>query len=127
MRSITGNLVANMLTDSEYDFTFNVTYVANRTIDDLCNIAANGKSKFTVSELKSVYNDLKAVAKEELHSVSTVEFGFTNNSLGVDRSFIGPRAKLDPAKNNVVIRRTSHAVFEKDLKGISNEQFKIII
>ena len=73
MRSITGNLVANMLTEREDDFTFNVTYVANRSIEDLCKIAANGKSKFSVSELLSDYTDLKEVAKEELYSVSTVD------------------------------------------------------
>lgn len=38
-RSIVANLVANMLTEREDDFTANVTYVANRLIEDLCNIA----------------------------------------------------------------------------------------
>lgn len=71
-RSITGNLVAKMLTEREDDFTFNVTYVANRTIDDLCKIATNGKSKFSASELRSAYNDLMEVVKEELYSASTV-------------------------------------------------------
>ena len=92
-RSITGNLVANMLTEREDDFTFNVTYVANRSIEDLCKIAANGKSKFSASELLSAYTDLKEVAKEELYSASTVEFGLANNSLGVDGPFIGPGVK----------------------------------
>lgn len=32
MRSITGKLVANVLTEREDDFTYNVTYVASRTI-----------------------------------------------------------------------------------------------
>lgn len=58
-RSITGNLVANMLTEREDDFTFNVTYVANRSIEDLCKIAANGKSKFSASELLSAYTEFK--------------------------------------------------------------------
>ena len=31
-RSITGKLVANVLTEREDDFTYNVTYVANRSI-----------------------------------------------------------------------------------------------
>ena len=31
-RSITGKLVANVLTEREDDFTCNVTYVANRSI-----------------------------------------------------------------------------------------------
>lgn len=35
-RSITGKLVANVLTEREDDFTYNVTYVANRSIKDLC-------------------------------------------------------------------------------------------
>ena len=118
-RSITGNLVANMLTEREDDFTFNVTYVASRSIEDLCKIAANGKSKFSASELLSAYNDLKAVAKEELYSASTVEFGLTNNSLGVDGSFIGPKAKFDPAKNNVTLRSTPIVEIKKDLKDIS--------
>ena len=37
-RSITGKLVANVLTEREDDFTCNVTYVANRSIKDLCRI-----------------------------------------------------------------------------------------
>lgn len=119
MRSITGNLVANMLTEREDDFTFNVTYVASRSIDDLCKIAANGKSKFSSSELLSAYKDLMAVAEEELYSASTVEFGFSNNSLGVDGAFIGPKAKFDPVKNNVVLRCTPRTEFKKNLKGIS--------
>lgn len=118
MRNITGTLAANMLTEREDDFTFNVTYLANRTINDLCNIAAKGKSKFTAYELLAAYNDLEAVAEEELHSGSTVEFGFTNNALGVDGSFIGPKAKFDPKKNSVVIRSTTRAVFRKNLKNI---------
>lgn len=118
-RSIVTTLVANMLTEREDDFTANVTYVANRSVADLCNIAANGKSKFTASELLAAHNDLKAVAKEELYSGSTVEFGLTNNSLGIDGSFIGPKAKFDPAKNNVTLRSTPIKEIKTDLKGIS--------
>ena len=118
-RSIVATLVANMLTEREDDFTANVTYVANRSIEDLCNIAANGKSKFTASELLAAHNDLKAVAKEELYSGSTIEFGLTNNSLGIDGSFIGPKAKFDPAKNNVTLRSTPIKEVKTDLKGIS--------
>lgn len=87
--SITGNLVANMLTEREDDYTFNVTYTANRTIKDLCKLAAKGKSKFTASELENAYNDLEEQAKIELFNAATVEFGLANNSLGVDGSFIG--------------------------------------
>ena len=36
-RSITSKLVANVLTEREDDFTCNVTYVANRSIKDLCH------------------------------------------------------------------------------------------
>ena len=43
-------------------------------------------------------NDLEETAKEEMYSGSTVEFGFMNNSLGVDGPFIGPGATFDPAK-----------------------------
>ena len=50
MRSITGKLVTNMLTEREDDFTYKVTYVANRTIKDLCKLAAQNGSKFSVSE-----------------------------------------------------------------------------
>ena len=118
-RSIVATLVANMLTEREDDFTANVTYVANRSIEDLCNIAANGKSKFTASELLAAHNDLKATAKEELYSGSTVEFGLTNNSLGIDGSFIGPKAKFDPVKNNVTLRSSPIKEVKTDLKGIS--------
>ena len=44
-RSITGKLVANVLTEREDDFTYNVTYVANRSIKDLCRIRAAKGSK----------------------------------------------------------------------------------
>ena len=118
-RSIVATLVANMLTEREDDFTANVTYVANRSIEDLCNIAANGKSKFTASELLAAHNDLKAAAKEELYSGSTVEFGLTNNSLGIDGSFIGPKAKFDPEKNSVTLRSSPVKEVKTDLKGIN--------
>ena len=97
-RSITGKLVANVLTEREDDFTCNVTYVANRSIKDLCRIRAAKGSKYTAAEYESMYNDLEETAKEEMYSGSTVEFGFTNNSLGVDGPFIGPGATFDPAK-----------------------------
>ena len=118
-RSIVANLVANMLTEREDDFTANVTYVANRSIEDLCNIAANGKSKFSASELLAAHNDLKATAKDELYSGSTVEFGLVHNSLGIDGSFIGPKAKFDPAKNNVTLRSISIKEVKEEMKGIS--------
>lgn len=119
MRSITGNLVSNLLTEREDDYTFNVTYLANRSIQDLCNLAAKNKSKFTASELLTAYNDLLEQAKLELYSASTVEFGFSNNSLGVDGPFIGPEAKFDPTKNSVIIRCSPRVDFKKDLSMIS--------
>lgn len=119
MRSITGKLVTNMLTEREDDFTYKVTYVANRTIKDLCKLAAQNGSKFSASELESAYNDLFAVAKQEVYSASTVEFGFTNNSLGVDGSFIGPKAQFDPSRNSVVLWSSPRAEIKEDMKGIS--------
>ena len=83
-RSITGKLVANVLTEREDDFTCNVTYVANRSIKDLCRIRAAKGSKYTAAEYESMCNDLEETAKEEMYSGSTVELGFMNNSLGVD-------------------------------------------
>ena len=97
-RSITSKLVANVLTEREDDFTCNVTYVANRSIKDLCRIRAAKGSKYTAAEYESMCNDLEETAKEEMYSGSTVEFGFMNNSLGVDGPFIGPGATFDPAK-----------------------------
>ena len=93
-RSITGKLVANVLTEREDDFTCNVTYVANRSIKDLCRIRAAKGSKYTAAEYESMCNDLEETAKEEMYSGSTVELGFMNNSLGVD----GRGATFDPAK-----------------------------
>ena len=116
MRSITGKLVTNMLTEREDDFTYKVTYVANRTIKDLCKLAAQNGSKFSASELESAYNDLFAVAKQEVYSASTVEFGFTNNSLGVDGSFIGPKAQFDPSRNSVVLWSSPRAEIKEDMK-----------
>ena len=80
-RSITGKLVANVLTEREDDFTCNVTYVANRSIKDLCRIRAAKGSKYTAAEYESMCNDLEETAKEEMYSGSTVELGFMNNSL----------------------------------------------
>lgn len=118
-RSITGKLVSNMLTEREDDFTYKVTYVANRTVKDLCALAVQRGSKFTASELESAYNDLFDAGKEELYSASTVEFGFTNNSLGVDGSFIGPKAQFDPSRNNVVLWSSPRAEIKAELKSIS--------
>lgn len=118
MRSITGKLTANKLTERDDDFTFNVIYQANRTIKDLCRLAA-ANSKFTASELESAYNDLHEQAKTELYNASTVEFGFANNSLGVDGPFIGPDAQFDPAVNNVVLRCSPRTEYKNDLKNIS--------
>mgnify|MGYP002534807916 FL=1 len=118
MRSITGKLVANKLTERDDDFSFNVTYQANRSVKDLCKLAATN-SKFTASELESAYNDLMAQAKIELYNASTVEFGFANNSLGVDGPFIGPDAKFDPSVNNVTLRCLPRIEFKEDLKNIS--------
>ena len=85
-RSITGKLVANVLTEREDDFTYNVTYVANRSIKDLCRIRAAKGSKYTAAEYESMCNDLEETAKEEMYSGSTVELGFMNNSLGVEEN-----------------------------------------
>lgn len=119
MRSIAGKLYPNVLTEREDDFTFNVTYLANRTVKDLCKFAVSNGSKFSASELESAYNDLMAQAKNELYSASTVEFGFANNSLGVDGSFIGPKAQFDPSRNSVTLRCSPRTEFKSDLKGIS--------
>ena len=119
MRSIAGKLVVNKLTEREDDFTFNVTYLANRTIKDLCHLAATSGSKFSASELESAYNDLMAQATNELYSASTVEFGFVHNSLGVDGPFIGPKAQFDPTINSITIRCSPLIEFKKDLKNIS--------
>ena len=97
MRSITGKLVTNMLTEREDDFTYKVTYVANRTIKDLCKLAAQNGSKFSASELESAYNDLFAVAKQEVYSASTVEFGFTKKRK--DRFLSGKSSvRLSPSR-----------------------------
>ena len=101
-RSITSKLVANVLTEREDDFTCNVTYVANRSIKDLCRIRAAKGSKYTAAEYESMCNDLEETAKEEMYSGSTVELGFMNNSLGVDGPFIGPGATFDPCKRRKI-------------------------
>ena len=118
MRSITGKLTPNELTEREDDFTCNVIYQAKRTIKDLCQLTS-ANSKFTASELEIAYNDLKEQAKIELYNASTVEFGFVTNSLGVDGPFIGPDAKFDPAKNNVVLRSVPLVEMKKDLGNIT--------
>lgn len=118
MRSITGRLTPNKLTEREDDFTFNAIYLANRTIKDLCKLAAVN-SKFSASELESAYNDLKEQAKVELYNASTVEFGFATNSLSADGSFIGPDAQFSRTKNKVVLRCVPLSEFKKDLDNIT--------
>ncbi|WP_455638434.1 DUF4469 domain-containing protein [Parabacteroides sp.] len=118
-RSITGNVVPNYLTEREDDFTMNISYMAKRSIEDLCKFAALNKSKFSASELLTAYNEIKEQAKQELYNSSTVEFGFFNNALGVDGALIGPSPKFDPAKNSVVIRATTLAEIRKELNEIS--------
>lgn len=120
MRSITGTLVENKLTARTDDYTFNVTYLANRKVEDLCHLAVSrGKSKFTESELQSAYNDLFAIAQDEVYSGSTVEFGFSTNSLGVDGPLIGESPKFDPKVNSVNLRCSPRSVFRKDLDKIT--------
>ena len=119
-RSITGKLVENKLTARTDDFTFNVTYVQSRSIGDLCKLAAARLgTKYSASEIEGIYSEIKGVAEEELYSGRTVEFGFTTNSLGVEGSFIGPKAQFDPARNKVVLRSTPTAEIRSKLTDIS--------
>ena len=67
MRSITGKLTPNKLTEREDDFTCNIVYQANQNIKDLCLFAA-ANSKFPASEQESAYNTLKEQAKIELYT-----------------------------------------------------------
>ena len=130
-RSITGKLVANVLTEREDDFTCNVTYVANRSIKDLCRIRAAKGSKYTAAEYESMCNDLEETAKEEMYSGSTVELGFMNNSLGVDGPFIGPGATFDPAKEENLptitavtdVVTATHPVSKTVLKEVRRNRF----
>lgn len=118
MRSITGRLVANELTDRKDDFTCNIVYQAKRSIKDLCRLAAVN-SKFTASELESAYNDLHEQAKNEVYNAATVEFGFATNSLGIDGAFVGPDAQFDPSVNNVTMRCIPRSEYKDDLKKIN--------
>ena len=93
-RSITGKLVANVLTEREDDFTYNVTYVANRSIKDLCRIRAAKGSKYTAAEYESMCNDLEETAKEEMYSGSTVES--TGRLSGREPLLILQRRKIYP-------------------------------
>lgn len=116
-RSITGRLVANKLTDREFDFTLNVIYLAKRSIKDICKLA-EVKSKHTAAELESMYGELHEQALTELYNGSTVEFGFANNSLGVDGAFKGPDAEFDPEVNSVVLRCSPRTEYKKYLQEI---------
>ena len=93
LRSITGRLVHNKLTAREDDYTFNTQYVGTRSIDDICKLAQPKMGeKYSASEMHTLYDVLLATAKTELLGGATVEFGFTNNSVGVKGSFVGPLA-----------------------------------
>lgn len=116
-RGVSGKLSPYAITkDRDDDFTFNVVYTANRSIQDICQLAAN--DKYSASELESVYRQLLDTAKEELYSGATVAFGFSNNSLGVTGLFIGPKASFDPARNTVELRCTPRVEFKKELQQI---------
>ena len=93
-RSITGKLVANVLTEREDDFTCNVTYVANRSIKDLCRIRAAKGSKYTAAEYESMCNDLEETAKEEMYSGSPSES--TGRLSGREPLLILQRRKIYP-------------------------------
>ena len=119
MHSITDTLTPLMLTERDDDYNFNVTYLANRSIKDICKLTANKGSKYTAAQYESMYMDLFETAKEEVYSSSTVEFGFTNNSIGVDGPLIGTRPSFDPAVNSVTLRTSVRAEIKEDLKKIS--------
>lgn len=77
-----------------------MTYTANRSIADICALAAN--EKYLASELKAIYDLLLATAKNELYNGATLEFNFSNNSLGVSGAFMGPKAQFDPAGTGLI-------------------------
>ncbi|MDD2953096.1 MAG: DUF4469 domain-containing protein [Parabacteroides sp.] len=119
-KSITGKLVENKLTERPDDYSFNVTYVQNRSIGDLCKLAAARLgTKYSASEIESIYDAVKSVSEDEICSGCIVEFGLTSNSLGVEGSFIGPKAQFDPARNKVVLRSTPTAATRALLADIS--------
>lgn len=93
-RSIIGNLTPNKMTEREDDFTFNTIYVANRTIKDLCRLAAANKSKFSATELESAYNDLYAQAKEELYSCFYRRIRFQQQFIERRRALYRPRSQV---------------------------------
>ncbi len=110
----------NKLTSRPDDYTFNVTYVQSRSVGDLCQMtAARLGTKYSASEIESIYDALKDIAKEEVCSGSVVEFGFTTNSVGVDGSFIGPKAQFDPKRNKLALRTVPTAEARAMLTDIS--------
>lgn len=117
-RSIVAQLVENKLTERDDDFTANITHVGRRSIEALCALAVKAGSKYDASELLANYNALKKVAKEELLSGATVEFGFCNNALGVSGPLIGPSAKFDSKVNSVSINHTTLPELKKDLSEV---------
>ena len=120
LRSITGRLVPNKLTAREDDYTFNTQYVGTRSIDDICKLAQTKMGdKYSASEMRAVYDAIYAAAKTELFGGATVEFGFANNSVGVEGSFVGPLAQFDPAKHNVVLRTSPTAAIRKELSEVT--------
>lgn len=116
-RGVNGKLKPYSITkDRDDDFTFLVSYTANRSIKDICQLAAN--DKYPASELESMYRHLIGKAKEELYSGATVEFGFCTNSLKVTGLFIGPKAQFDPTRNKVELSCVPRMEFKKELTSI---------
>lgn len=116
-RGVSGRLTPYAITkDRDDDFIFNVVYTANRSIKDICRLAAN--DKYSASELESVYRQLLATAKDELYGGATVEFGFANNSLGVNGLFIGVNPAFDPTRNSIEMRCTPRVEFQREVQQI---------
>lgn len=116
-RGVSGRLTPYAITkDRDDDFVFNVIYTANRSIKDICQLSAN--NKYSAAELESIYRQLLDTAKEELYSGATVEFGFSNNSLGVNGLFIGVNPAFDPTRNSIELRCTPRVEFQREVQQI---------
>lgn len=72
MRSITGKLTPNKLTERDDDFTCNIVYQANRSIPDLCKFAA----AFDQAKKKIVLRNVSLVElKKDLDNMHVIITG----------------------------------------------------
>ncbi len=78
-------------------------------LEDLIRTAITRRTDLNPETLRASYNILKELAREQITAGSSVEFGMSYYSLGVNGVFISDRAQWDASKHSLSIRATPSA------------------